>query len=160
MTRRAAPTDGTFATEGDFQRHVVAEAMKRGWGITSAADAKRDEELAGYRQPPAPLDGLIFHPRIMYRSEPGWPDLTLIRRRDRRLVFAEMKTDNAKKSRLSPRQVKVLDLLAAFASDVPMLCDAAVHDDTAAGRCGECPPWIQVFVWRPGDLPQIYAVLA
>jgi hypothetical protein len=39
-----------------------------------------------------PLDGLIFHPRYSLGSEPGWPDLTLVRRRDRRLIFAELKS--------------------------------------------------------------------
>lgn len=183
MTRVRATARGEleeFRTEAPFQAHVVMLARGAGWGITKGDDERRDKDLAAYGQLPDPLEGLIFHPRIMYRSEPGWPDLTLIRRRDRRLLFAELKTDK-KDSVLSPRQAKVLDLLRAFASDRPVLC-ASERDDPAhpvvdraavagasglaaamtaiaAARCQSCPPWIQVRVWRPSNLPEIVELL-
>lgn len=166
-----------FANETDFQRHVVAFAMEHGWGITAAADRKLDEELAAYQQPPAVLDGLVFHPRIMYRSEPGWPDLTLIRRRDRRIVFSELKTDDEKKSKVSARQAKVLDLLRSLATPGPRrvvdgspcwcVSDVAPHRGwihspacLAIAIAAGIWPRIEVFVWRPRDLPEIQRVLA
>lgn len=166
-----------FRLERDFQAHLVALARTCSWGISSDADEKRDAELASWEKPPIPLEGLIFHPRIMYRSEPGWPDLTLIRRRDRRIVFAELKTDDEKKSKVSARQAKVLDLLRSLATPgprrtvegLPCWCvsDVAPHRGwihspacIAIGIAAGIWPRIQVFVWRPRDLPEIQQVLA
>lgn len=132
-----------YDTEGDWQRDLVALAYDLGWGISGAMDKRRDRELAEYEQPALPLDGLVFHPRVMYRSEPGWPDLTLVRRWDRRLIFAELKVDKPT-SKLTPRQAKVLDLLRSLATD-------HIHGHG---------PRIEVYVWRPSQLASIRAVLA
>jgi hypothetical protein len=59
----------------------------------------------------------------------GWPDLTLVRIRDRRLVFAELKRDGAK----------------ATADQAAVLA--------ALGTAAEC------HVWRPADLEAIAEVL-
>ena len=91
-----------------------------------AAWRSLNEELAAYGQPPDPLGGLVFHPRFSVGSEPGWPDLVFIRRRDRRLMFRELKTD---KGRVTDRQAAVLELLAA---------------------CG-----LDAGVWRPADMERI-----
>jgi hypothetical protein len=94
----------------------------------------------------------------------GWPDLTLLRERDRRLVFAELKAESG---RLREDQGRVLALLSAFATDAPATCGEfprGMHEgEDRLGR-GErrhacCPPWIQVFVWRPSDLEQIAEAL-
>lgn len=154
-----APTE--FRTEAEFQRHVVGLARDAGWGISAGADKARDAELVAYGQPPAELDGIVFHPRLMLGSETGWPDLTLIRRRDRRLIFAELKTAAGK---LSPRQVKVLALLRCLESEVRVLHirpgeGVAVAAVVAAIREQQAPVRIGVYVWRPADLPAIEEVL-
>jgi hypothetical protein len=61
-------------------------------------------ELAGY------YGWRVFHPYDMRRSEPGWPDLTLVRPGE--LVFAELKTD---KGRRTPAQIEWGFLLASVA---------------------------------------------
>lgn len=74
----------------------------------------------------------------------GWPDLTLVRVRDRRLIFAELKAEDG---RLRDEQYAVLEILRSLAYDRP-------PGDTVTGV-----PRIEVFVWRPGDLEQIAEVL-
>lgn len=125
--------------EGEFQRVVIDLARGLGWGITVSAQKAIAAEAAGYNVPEPELDGLIFHPRYSLGSESGWPDLTLIRRRDRRLIFAELK---AEKGKPSHRQEQVLDLLRCLEGLV-------VHGaDLELGS-------IQVRVWRPSDLDKI-----
>lgn len=154
MTRLAAPD---VSTEAQFQRRIKLLAYEAGWGISYAAARALDRDLAAYGQPPASLDGLVFHEAIAMRSEPGWPDLVLIRRRDRRLIFAELKMDRTA-SKLTPRQERVLGLLCGtFGVDwldpdrretwlYPAQRDDAVR--------------IGVYVWRPSDLAEIERVLA
>lgn len=62
----------------------------------------------------------------------GWPDLTLVRARDRRLVFAELKADDGV---LSPDQEHVLESLRSL-----------------AGGFGGAGARVDVVVWRPRDL--------
>lgn len=176
MTTRAAVSRGNppaYDTEGKFQSAVIQIAYGNGWGMSSNADKKLDAELAGYGQPPATLDGLTFHPRVMIGSEPGWPDLTIIRRRDHRLVFAELKLDT-KTSKVSDRQSKVLELLWQFRSPDPLrtmrdgsrcwcVSDDAPHDGWIHSPVCEVrrdSPFIEVFVWRPSNMADIHAVLA
>jgi hypothetical protein len=157
VTRIAAPTDPLRWTEGQLQTEVIATARASGWGLTISKAKEQADELAAYGLPPLPLEGLVFHPRYSLGSEPGWPDLTLIRRRDRRLIFAELKSE---KGQLSPRQAEVLDLLRLFATPVPALCGSGPHGrERPEPRLACCPPWIQVVVWRPRDLAEIGEVL-
>lgn len=130
-------------TERDFQRRVIDMARSLGWGVTLSARRAMLEEAANYGVEAPPLDGLVFHPHFSMGSEPGWPDLTLVRRRDCRLVFAELK---AERGTVSVRQAEVLELLSFVAADM-----ARVSDRPA--------PQVQVFVWRPSDLDQIAEVL-
>jgi hypothetical protein len=113
-------------SEADFQAQVVKLARDLGWGVTIQAWKRTNEELAFYGAPPEPLAGLVFHPRFSVGSEPGWPDLVLIRRRDRRVLFRELKSDAGV---VHPRQAAVLELLSA---------------------CG-----LDAAVWRPADLERI-----
>lgn len=71
----------------------------------------------------------VFHPYYSRRSEPGWPDLSMIR--GDRLVFAELKS---RTGRVSPPQHHVLGLLAAV-------------------------PHVEVYLWRPMDWPDVMQVL-
>ena len=121
--------------EGDLQREVISLARSLGWGTTLSARKKLVEEAKTYGVDPGPLDGLVFHPRYSLGSEPGWPDLTLIRARDRRLVFVELKRE---KGVLSPRQAEVLELLRSLRHPLR---------SNLAGM-----PTVQVYVWRPSDL--------
>jgi hypothetical protein len=69
---------------------------------------------------------------------PGWPDLTLLRLRDGRLVFAELKgdgSDGKKPGKLTPDEERVLEWLR---------------------RC----PGVEVYVWWPRDLDEAARILA
>lgn len=155
MTRIAArQVLATDVNERDFQAVVIDLARGLGWGITRPAQQRLAEEAEQYHVAEPELDGLVFHPRYSLGSEPGWPDLTLIRRRDRRLIFAELK---AEKGRLSHRQEQVIDLLRCIEGD-RVLCGNGPHQRGADGlevRSACCWPWVQVFVWRPSDLDKI-----
>lgn len=76
----------------------------------------------------------VFHPFDSRRSDPGFPDLTLVRRGE--LILAELKAENG---RLSTAQEEWRELL----SEVEHASEGA----------------IEVFVWRPSDWPLIEAVL-
>lgn len=124
-------------TEKQLQTRVIDLARSLGYGVTLTARRKMLEEAAAYGVEAPPLDGLVFHPHYSLGSEPGWPDLTLIRRADRRLVFAELKSQ---KRDLSPRQVEVVNLLRELAG--PRVFAAGIGTSTL----------IEVHVWRPSDL--------
>jgi hypothetical protein len=130
-------------TEAELQRAVIELARSLGWGTTRSARQAMVDAAAGYGVEPPPLGGLGYHPRYSLGSEPGWPDLTLVRRHDRRLVFAELK---AERGRLSPRQEEVLELLRCLVmpGDPP-----GTRWRTADG---ELCPSTEVHVWRPSDL--------
>lgn len=70
----------------------------------------------------------------------GWPDMTLVRARDRRLVFAELKSNIGK---LSADQERVLAVLREL-SYGPQSADGSAID---------------VYVWAPRDWPQIEEAL-
>ena len=80
----------------------------------------------------------------------GWPDMTLVRARDRRLIFAELKSDVG---RLSPDQQRVLDVLRALEGSAVA---QATHEPTGATFVYT---QIEVHVWRPRDFDLIQQVL-
>lgn len=124
--RSAIPLDPRPMSEADFQGRVVRLARDLGWGVSSAAWKAECEQLQGYGLPPGPLLGLVFHVRWSMGSDAGFPDLVLFRRRDKRVLFRELKTDSGK---VTPRQAAVLELMTA---------------------CG-----LDAAVWRPADLERI-----
>lgn len=81
----------------------------------------------------------------------GWPDLVLVRERDRRLIFAELKRELEQPTE---DQVAVLGLLTQL--------QYWVHRSVDGQEVG---PRTEVFVWRPSDLAEpivtsrIYEVL-
>jgi hypothetical protein len=85
----------------------------------------------------------------------GWPDLTLVHVRKRRLIFAELKRELLDDP--SPDQVFVLDVLRSLETvgERPLL--EAVNGALRA----TVVPRIEVHVWRPSDLTEgrIEAVL-
>lgn len=66
----------------------------------------------------------------------GWPDLVLVRKRDRRLIFAELKRQL---EQVSDDQERVLEALGATAGGLDL-------------RGLTNGPHVQTFVWRPSDL--------
>jgi hypothetical protein len=144
-------------SEAEFSHRIKLIAIACGWHIPIGDLIKRDEDAAalGVTLAPEPLPGIWMHHGFSLGSEPGWPDLTLVRRADRRLVFAELKTDK-KTSRLSVRQEAVLELLR---------CLEDRHVDPVRGDDGTWHserrgPRIEVFCWRPSDEALIREVLA
>jgi hypothetical protein len=130
-------------SERDFQRQVTDLAELLGW-MWCHWRALRNGR--GIWQ--VPVEGPLGK---------GWPDLTLVRARDRRLIFAELKREL---EHLSPDQVDVINALREL--DVPRGRDAASALVMAPFQLA---PRIDVAVWRPSDLrdpietSRIYEVL-
>lgn len=115
-------------TELDFQRMIVGTkppglAVIYGWDHVHFRQA---QTKAGWR---LPASGSMAA---------GWPDLTLVRTRDRRLIFAELKRET---EQLRPDQERVLEVLRSL--DVPLGRTPQPFD---------VPPRVEVHVWRPSDL--------
>lgn len=75
----------------------------------------------------------VYHTRDSRGSNPGFPDLVLVRRG--RLIFAELKTE---RGRVSPDQKGWLEALE-FVGDLVQM----PHDRGEVG--------VEVYVWRPAD---------
>src|SRR6478735_569902 len=110
-------------TELDFRRQVIGLAELLGWEHVGFRAA---QTVHGWR---TPVTGTLGK---------GWPDLVMVRRRDRRLIFAELK---AAKGKTSPDQDRVLDVLRCLEYDAAPA------------------PHIEVFVWQEGDINAIAEVL-
>jgi hypothetical protein len=96
----------TFTSEADFQAQLVSSAKKLGWGR-------------------------VYHTYNSRKSEEGFPDLVLVSRRQRRLIFAELKNDTEGET---PDQKLWMDDL---------------------GRC----PGVEVYLWRFKDWDAVLGVL-
>lgn len=81
----------------------------------------------------------------------GFPDLVLVRARDRRLIFAELKRDGEYPT---PDQARVLTLL----SSVEQLPVAPLRPVGVRSVRSDAPR-IEVYIWRPADWPEIEAIL-
>lgn len=141
--------DALEIKEAGFQTQVVDLAVIRGWHLRT-----RDTSID--------LPGIMFHPTIAYRSEPGWPDLTLVRRRDRRILFAELKTDK-KTSVVKPRQEQVLAVLADLVTtelDALLRGPFATREaEQLAAQVRRLRTRVDVVVWRPSQWAEIERVL-
>lgn len=84
----------------------------------------------------------------------GWPDMTLVRARDRRLIFAELKSDVG---RLSDDQKRVLEVLSALAGDYWQ--PVQVHADGSTNWALAAHLKIEVHVWKPKDFDRIQETL-
>lgn len=136
----------TVSEEAAFQTRIRREAERTGWHIPRGQLDDMNEQLVALRQPPMELPGLWFHAMIAYRSEPGWPDVFLARALDRRILFAELKTDKPT-SKLSARQLQVLGLLERIACRPrDLLAPHGVPEDVLAQLVT-----VEVHVWRPRD---------
>ena len=92
------------------------------------------------------LPGRASAPGRSSRLDPRWPGLTLARRRDRRLIFAELLSAGPTAA-LSPLRRQVLDVLRALEWDA-----ASCERQIVEAALGHPVPVIQTFVWRPNDL--------
>lgn len=110
MARRARSANGDLL-EHPFQQQVEGIARFYGW--------------------------LIYHTHRSDRSQPGFPDLVLVRGPE--LIFAELKT---RTGRVDANQQRWLDALRVVS--------VAVDDHRAAGAL-DPPPVVDVYVWRPDD---------
>jgi len=83
----------------------------------------------------------------------GWPDLVLIRRKDRRIVFAELK---AQSTAVTPDQLGLLELLLDVAgggwTNGRAISPPVMVDPLGLAR-------IDVELWRPGDIDRVIEVL-
>lgn len=85
----------------------------------------------------------------------GWPDIVAVRRRDRRILFAELKTATGT---ASTEQLGLLELLMDVAgggwrtgSQLDQLFDVR---DLGKGQAR-----VDVELWRPGDIDRVMEVL-
>jgi hypothetical protein len=112
---RAAEID-----ERDFMSNVIEAAELLGWRWAHFRPAKTSH---GWRTPVSgPLGA-------------GWPDLVLVRDRDGRMLFVELKSEYG---RVSEDQSAVLDYLR---------------------RIERLHGWLGVGVWRPSDWDRIVEIL-
>jgi VRR-NUC domain len=98
----------TTMTEAQFQQTVTDLAQRVNW--------------------------LVYHTHDSRRSEPGFPDLVMVR--GGRIIFAELKSEKGKLS--NPQGVWLVAL-----------------QDVARYGCTS----MHVAVWRPSDLPEIERIL-
>jgi len=96
----------SLETEREFQTRVSDLARLLGWSVYSVPDSRR-ATLSGY------------------------PDLTMWRVTDRRIIFAELKRE---KGRISPAQEVILGELRALGK-------------------------VEVYLWKPSDWPEILGTL-
>jgi hypothetical protein len=116
-------------SEKAFQAQVVGLAQLLGW------------EWMHVRHSPEVKGGKItrYTTPTMGTLGKGWPDLVLVRERDRRLIFAELKS---KTGGLSTEQSRVLDVLRSLNGGVLTM------------------PMAEVYVWRPADIDTIATILS
>lgn len=109
-------------SEAAFQLKVVNFAIYNGWRCYHPPDNRPVQARSGRR--------------YVQSVAPGYPDLTLARARDGRLIFAELK---AEKGRTSTAQDEWLAILRSVAEKI------------GAG--------VEVYVWRPADWDEIEEAL-
>lgn len=96
-----------------------------------------------------------YHVMRAKMSPWGWPDVVAVRRRDRRLLFAELKTDSGQ---ATPDQLGLLELLLDVAGGGAVAAIAA----SATGSRLVAPPGtarVDVELWRPSDVDRVMEVL-
>lgn len=140
--RRSARIDGPpKISELDFRRQIVGTnglATIFGWESVGWRPA---QTRTGWKTPGT---GTMAK---------GWPDLILIRGRDRRIIFAELKSESG---RLSDEQYRVLDLLRSLVWDgyLETPLDTKTLDEIATKV-----PRVEVYIWRPADIEEIARLL-
>lgn len=129
-----------------FCSYVCLEAHMAGQGstaprpIASARTEARQQErafLEEIRTQARALGWETYHAFDSRKSEPGWPDLVLVHRRFKMVIFAELKTATGRVSNEQQRWMWALEAIAA-----------------------EAPGVVYAEVWRPADRARINRLLA
>lgn len=123
----------------DVARAVLNLAQTLGWEVRPIAQIAR----------PSCASGRLLHPSCAATSM-----LLLVRRHDRRLIFAELCSDGTSDGPRADRAF--IDLVRNLAWDV-----ASDERAQAVAALGHPVPAVETFVWRPRDLDNgsIYQVL-
>jgi phage shock protein PspC (stress-responsive transcriptional regulator) len=137
MSRRLTDDDRRYRamTEAQFQGQVTGLAQLLGWHWVHVGYGPRLNRSGGVARYTTPTTGTMAK---------GWPDLVLVRPRDRRLIFAEVKRETGT---TSPEQESVLSVLRGLCGPIGV----AFNLDVAV---------VEVFVWRPSDIDTIASILA
>lgn len=106
---------GVAVKEKEFQRAVIELAEAWGWRC--------------------------YHTHDSRGSQPGFPDLTMVRRQ--RLIFAELKSVDGNPT----------DEQTAWLTDLGRVADEIQHFVPGS------PPILEVYLWRPSDWPEIEQAL-
>lgn len=117
--------------------------MKAG---SEAAFQQQVLNLAGF------YDWRCYHTHDSRRSQPGFPDLVLVRGPE--LIFAELKTE---KGRVRPEQAEWIAALSEVGAAVDAVAQAAALDGY---QPGDQTPRVDVYLWRPSDFDDLHARLA
>jgi hypothetical protein len=96
-----------------------------------------------------------YHTHDSRRSNPGFPDLVLLRPPE--LLFVELKTDTG---RIRPEQKSWLDELDVVALAIASWTDHAGDEGAAGPNDPADRPVVQAYVWRPRDFDAVHARLA
>jgi hypothetical protein len=113
------------SSEAHFQRQVLQLAGFYGW--------------------------LAYHTHDSRRSQPGFPDLVLVRGPE--LIFAELKTDAGRLKRAQEEWVAALERVSSAIRGAGLTVD--VSPDVMP-----VIPAVDVYVWRPADFDDLHARLA
>jgi hypothetical protein len=114
-------------TEAAFQAQVTSLAELLGWAWVHFRPGRTQH---GWR---TPVEGPLGA---------GWPDLVLLRVRDRRLIFAELKREL---EQVSADQAAVLAALGQLAANRYSFSDGLGFRVLAL-------PQVEAYIWRPSDL--------
>lgn len=115
----------------------MSKALK---ASSEAAFQQQVLQLAGF------YGWLSYHTHDSRRSQPGFPDLVLVRGPE--LLFVELKTD---KGRVRPEQQVWLQALTVIQSAV-----CRIRLDSGGGEL----PAVEAHLWRPKDFDELHARLA
>lgn len=126
MSKRLTDDDRRYRalTEAQFQGQVTSLAQLLGWHWVHVSYGPRLNRAGAVARYTTPTTGTMAR---------GWPDLVLVRPKDKRIIFAELKRETGE---TTPEQDLVLDILRALVSDR-----------------------VEVHVWRPSDIDALALVL-
>jgi hypothetical protein len=137
--------DPLAMTEAQWAGIVDDLAMLNGWRVFGVINSTREITRRS---------GARIRVRNVNPAGVGFPDRVLVRARDRRLIFAELKRDK----RAGGGGWAVQSEQAAWLEDLRAVSDrgaAHAYADLPDGH----PGLVEVFVWRPSDLERVKEVL-
>jgi hypothetical protein len=132
-------------TETDFRAQVVQLATLCGWRSYFVEQSTREIVRRS---------GARVRVRNVNPAGVGFPDLVLVRARDARLIFAELKRDLGPRGGGEDQHVNPTTEQRAWLDD---LTAVAAFIGKATARIGL--PIVDVKVWRPRDMPEIERLL-